>query len=196
MAHVTAWAQIPASLTENSPISYTNGAGLNLNQRVASFAAEVRRYEAGLLEPLCVPQSQLDAFLRHSNQYRLLFLQLPLPWMSSDRRIAGLVLRDMEPLGISLRRLEKSVASFEPVECEDDESPLTIGREVNFLRRFIESRASFAEEILPLLEREPLEALDVFYEESMRVLRGFDPLMASLKVYLNRRPSYRPPANI
>jgi hypothetical protein len=128
-AHVAAWAEIPVSLTLQSPISYANGGGLNLTDRLASFASEVRSHEASLLRPLGISQAHVDDFMSRSDQYRLLFWQLPLAWVRADKYLANQVLGDLEALGTSLRALEKAAGSSE------DQAPLTIGREVNYLRR-------------------------------------------------------------
>jgi hypothetical protein len=194
-AHIVAWAGIPVSLTLQSPITYVNGGGLNVSERLAAFTAEVRAHEAALLHPLGVSQPHLDSFLNRSDQYRLLFWQLPLPWIKADKFVAGCVLRDMEALGISLRALEQAVGHLGGAsrgEPHEDQAPLTVGREINYLRRFLASRASFAEEILGLVRSDPAEALQVYYDESLRRLRRLEPLVHSLELYHSRRPSYRP----
>lgn len=200
-AHIAAWAAIPVSLTETNPITYTNGAGLNLSDRLLAFTSQVRVHEASLLEPLRVSQSFLDDFMKRSNQYRLLFWQLPLPWIQSDRNIASALLQDMEGLGVSLRNLEKAMPSLRgdahgPSHdgAAGDEAPLTVGREITYLRRLLASRASFAEELLLLSQAEPTEAVQIFYDENLRRLRRLDPMSSSLELYYSRRPSYRPPA--
>lgn len=195
--HIATWAKIPISLTQNSPISYANGAGLDINERLSNFTGDVRRYESQLLETLGVSQGFLDAFLDRSNQYRLLFLQLPLEWRKIDGPASGLVLRDMENLGLSLRRLEKKLKSrAEEAFGDEFEGPLSVAREVTFLRRFLTARASLAEEVQGLLTSEPVVAMEVYFDDSIRVLRGFDQSTLSLETYFRRRPSYRPPASI
>jgi len=195
--HIAAWAKVPVSLTKNSPISYANGAGLDINTRLSTFAGEVRQHEARLLETLDVSQGFLDAFLNKSNQYRLLFLQLPLEWRNVEGPASGLILRDMESLGLSLRRLEKKLEGRAEEDFGDEvEGPLSVGREVTFLRRFLTARASLAEEVQGLLTSEPAVAMEVYFDDSIRILRGFDQSALSLETYFSRRPSYRPPASI
>lgn len=194
-SHISAWAGIPVSLTLQSPISETHGAGLNLSERLAAFTSEVRAHEDVLLRTLGVSQSHVDGFMDRSDQYRLLFWQLPLPWVRADRSIATYVLRDMEALGTSLRALEKAIGHVHGAsrgEPHPDDAPVTVGREIHYLRRILASRASFAEEILPLIHSEPAEALQIFYDENVRRLRRLDPLTSSLEIYHGRRPSYRP----
>lgn len=193
-SHIVAWAAIPASFTVYSPIAHTNENGLDLHGRLTAFASEVRSQENALLRPLGVEQGALDQFMARDGQFRLLFLQLPLPWIASDRPRAFHVLKDLETLSTSLRDLEKKVGSWNTTgeAGQEDETALSIGRETQFLRRLIASRASLAEEILPLMQTEPEEAISIFYNESIRCLRQFDSVTASLDLYHSRRPSWRP----
>jgi len=195
-SHIAAWAAIPANLTVNSPITYANGNGLGLQERLSAFTSEVRVHERALLGPLGVEQGLLDDFMKKSELFRLLFWQLPLPWLSIDRNCSIRVLEDLEPLSTSLRVLEKAVAGWDPSDRRDegDELTLAIVKEVNVLRRSIAPRASLAEEILSLIQTEPEEAVSIFYNDSIRHLRQFNSLTASLEVYHRRRPSWRPQA--
>ncbi|HSA59410.1 MAG TPA: hypothetical protein VLJ37_06960 [bacterium] len=193
-SHITAWAQIPASLTANSPIPYSNGGGLGLSDRLDTFVRDVRVQERALLAPLNVGQALLDEFLAKNGQFRVLFWQLSLPWVSADRPRASRVMSDLETLSTSLRALENAIAGWNAPDLRRDEDALaiTIGRNVNLLRRVIAPRASLAEEILPLVSQEPAEAVTIFYDDAIRSLRQFDSLTVSMELYHSRRPSWRP----
>jgi hypothetical protein len=193
-AHLAAWAAIPVALTANNPITHPGTNGPGFVERLTGFTADIRRQEATLLATLNVEQAFVDRFLAKSEQYRLLMWQLPNPWVKADLSRASRVMTDMESLGLSLRTLEKSIASWSSDNTDniEDHSPVTIGRETHFLRRWLASRATLAVELLDSKGIEPSQAIDIFYEDGIRALRGLDPLRDSLEFYHNRRLSFLP----
>ena len=193
VSHIAAWSQIPASLTMNSPISHSNSNGLGLRESLTAFASEVRSQEGALLRSLGVDQKDVDRFMERSNQYKLLFLQLRPNWVAEDPFVGRQVLQDMDDLGTALRSLENELKRWEAAkQIEEEEGPLTIGRQTTHLRRLIASRAGFAEEILSGVDIEPMDAISIFFDKDLRLMRQLNPLTGSLQVYHGRRPSLRP----
>jgi hypothetical protein len=149
------------------------------------LAGEVRIHEAALLRTLSVNQSVVDSFIGLGREYQLLLWQVRQPWVSADRSLAQQVIADMRTVGVSLRKLERTLQTDPGCDSE-------IQEEAGRLQRAVAARSSLAEELLPLMEYEPAEAVSIFYNSDIRSMRRFDMITASLEFYHSRRPSYRP----
>lgn len=195
-SHISAWAAIPVALTVNHPIRSLPGSAVDTTERLAGFASQIRTYERSLLKPLNVDQGVLDYFLGFNKNYFTAFSQSRGLWLDHSVRVQ-LVQDDMEPLSRTLRSLEQGVAELRAAQKAEEEADVdSLYSDIEKLRLIIASRAGWAEELAPLIATEPCEAVSIFYDDNMRILRALQPMTGALNVYHSRRPSFRPVADV
>ncbi|HEX5037926.1 MAG TPA: hypothetical protein VFX30_12275 [bacterium] len=193
-SHISAWAAIPAALTVNNPIRSVPGSETDVTERMAGFASRVRACEKSLLAPLDVHQSVVDYFLGFNKKYAVAFSHSEAHWLNHEVR-AQLIRDDMEPLSLTLRSLEQGLAELRAARKAEKEFEVeSLYDDIETLRRIIASRAGWAEEVAALIPKEPCEAVSIFYDSNMRLLRALHPMVGALDVYHTRRSSLPPPA--